>query len=289
MEKKDELKDSKKGESKTEKIVYKVVHVPYYYPVPVDAEWYYKHYDKFSKHHEKFPKHHEKFSPHSEHSEHPPSFEHFSWPPPGFPFPKKERKKEYHDYREDHRDYRDDHRDYRFMYEDVPDYRDLRKRSPTRPHSVSPTRSHSISPTRPHSISPVQTQSSPKDSKDANDNSKTEKISARDASKETTDANSICDEPTPEKQSDGVDKSTDAEEIKTERSESPNDNDGEERSNDACSDKSLETTRKRKRYLMTFPYDQRKKKFNENDEEHKADYRFKEEIDIFETTRTRTT
>ena len=28
-----------------EKVVYKVVPVPYYYPIPVDAEWYYKHYE----------------------------------------------------------------------------------------------------------------------------------------------------------------------------------------------------------------------------------------------------
>ena len=28
-----------------EKVIFKVVPVPYYYPVPVDAEWYYKHYE----------------------------------------------------------------------------------------------------------------------------------------------------------------------------------------------------------------------------------------------------
>lgn len=35
----------KANRSIKEKVVYKVVPVPYYYPVPVDAEWYYKHYE----------------------------------------------------------------------------------------------------------------------------------------------------------------------------------------------------------------------------------------------------
>jgi len=37
-----------------EKVVYKVVHVPYYYPVPVDADYYYQNQDRFLRHRERF-------------------------------------------------------------------------------------------------------------------------------------------------------------------------------------------------------------------------------------------
>lgn len=40
-----------------EKIVYKVVHVPYYYPVPVDADYYYKNQERFLRQPEKFNEH----------------------------------------------------------------------------------------------------------------------------------------------------------------------------------------------------------------------------------------
>ena len=32
-----------------EKIIYKIIPVPYYYPVPVDAEWYNKQYENQTK------------------------------------------------------------------------------------------------------------------------------------------------------------------------------------------------------------------------------------------------
>ena len=53
-----------------EKLVYKVVPVPYYYPVPVDAEWYYKHYE-----------------PSSRKGEHTPSYPEDAATLEGFPFP----------------------------------------------------------------------------------------------------------------------------------------------------------------------------------------------------------
>lgn len=80
MERKEETKsfNDKEDERYKEKIVYKIIPVPYYYPVPVDPDWYNKNYER-------------QFRP-NEFTSFPfvdTTVEHFvPPPPPGFPFPR---------------------------------------------------------------------------------------------------------------------------------------------------------------------------------------------------------
>ena len=225
---------TKQVNNKNEKVVYKVVHVPYYYPVPVDAEWYYKHYDRFPND-SQFP-------------DHPPQFEHFI-PPPGFPPP---RRREYRD----HYDSRDEHRDDRSHRPEL-----LDDKYYTRERSFSPqeTVRRSISPKDFHAetltTSPIRV--------------KSPHIGNKEASK-SIDFNKDLDVKgdATKNFSENKETSENIDIIKAENSdedkEAAHTSDGASENN---SENNVEINRKRKRYLMTFPYDQRKKRQLEEHEE----------------------
>ncbi|XP_047139211.1 uncharacterized protein LOC124815092 [Hydra vulgaris] len=64
MEKKDGATNKNDAEHTVEKIAYRIIPVPYYYPVPVDPEWYYENHERLSRQSERlfgFPE------PHLEH------------------------------------------------------------------------------------------------------------------------------------------------------------------------------------------------------------------------------
>ena len=64
MEKKDGTSNKNDADHTVEKIAYKIIPVPYYYPVPVDPEWYYENHERLSRQSERlfgFPE------PHLEH------------------------------------------------------------------------------------------------------------------------------------------------------------------------------------------------------------------------------
>lgn len=220
-----------------EKIVYKVVHVPYYYPVPVDAEWYYKNYDRFSNQDEHF------FDP-----EHP-RFQHLIPPPPGFPFPKRRVLRE--------------EQEHRIIYSDPYDLPDVQMRS------MSPIRNR-MSPKEA-----IRLQMSPR--------KPTEYVSSPDLSEGEDEGEEVKKEGVKEQPS----------EIEGKKNKGHRKNIGERSDcDDACKNEDVhrencvEVNRNRKRYLMTFPYDQKKKHKStelgkeERRYEHTEKRYFKDEDDL---------
>ena len=199
MEKKEDGKSLNENEIEPskEKIAYKVVPVPYYYPVPVDAESYYKNYERYSRQNERFFRYED--------------FEHF--PPPSFPFPR---------VRERH-------------------FQGDRFHSPDRfRRSISP--SDSLSP-RYVLSPPPEREYSEEGELPLNDS--VESIKKEETHKDGEKEKEIKQEKNEDEKSE--------DETKTEKDD----------------ERTVEVGRKRKRYMMTFPYDQRKRQMSEESRQNR--------------------
>lgn len=251
MIKENGIEFSPKEDRVKEKVVYKVVPVPYYYPVPVDAEWYYKHYEPPMRN----------GSERGYHGYDDPTFDHFPFPPPpihGFPAPPRSRDFHYHP---------------AGSRDDIDRY--CRPVSPLFRHRSSPGRGE-FSPPAPESSSKKQpkekgdhkrSMENGEKASDKNNNkddiSSSENVTANTDNKEKEDqASSGSDEEDSTYGNEGNEGELLDDVHSEENNNSKNrENGGGEhspKSNNSVNGES-ESNRKRKRYMMTFPYDQRKK------------------------------
>lgn len=234
----DDLKDTTpvttdgnaKDERVKEKVVYKVVPVPYYYPVPVDAEWYYKHYEPPMRNGERgfhgYPD--------------DPPFDHFPFPPipgHGFPGPRSALRESYY-----YASSRDE------------DERYLRPVSPLYRH-VSSRGSHYTPPSsdarKPKENGVTENGLDKEDKEDKNEKREREdneeNLSPRSVSVKSEHAESENEE---NKRNGEFESQSEGDAGRSDR---------EDHGDDKTSNSDSEVSRKRKRFPMTFPYDQRKK------------------------------
>lgn len=245
MERKDETKAfiEKDDDGFKEKIVYKIIPVPYYYPVPVDPDWYNKSYER-------------QFRP-NEFSSFPfvdTTVDHgIPPPPPGFPFPRFRHPHPHHVIYEPSTK--------RVLSPTSPPLSTIHSQSSSPPKSVENGRGNDDATTSPPQHVINKRNHSPLDSivpvssaildKHHNDVSDEERLI-----KETKKAN--IEEIIVKTELDDNDEET---VTIVNGVESPKDHHEE--------NEGVEAIRDRKRYLMTFPYDQKKRiKVNGHSEGH---------------------
>lgn len=236
-----------------EKVVYKVVPVPYYYPVPVDAEWYYKHYEPPMRN----------GGERGYHGYEDPAFDHFPFPPPplhGFPAPPRAR--DFHYYPAGGREDME-----RYWRPVSPLYRNM---SPGR-SEFSPPSGDRKQPKENGEYQRNTNENGEKKDKHANssnnNNNTSGEATEENQAKSKTDGSEEAQMEMRSVKSEGNESET-AEENHDEnnstnsgskRDDIPEESCASPDSNNHKQNESESNNRKRKRYMMTFPYDQRKK------------------------------
>uniref|UniRef100_A0A069DMA2 Unclassified homeodomain containing protein n=1 Tax=Clytia hemisphaerica TaxID=252671 RepID=A0A069DMA2_9CNID len=236
------------GRHVKEKLVYKVVPVPYYYPVPVDAEWYYKHYDQPMRNGERgylgFPD--------------DGALEGFPFPPPpayGLTPPRSALREPYYHLSREEED--------RYVRPVSPLYRDSTRRhySPTAEKKQAKENGDVESNAEETAVVEEKSENEER----TNGEQGSDHVSPRSVKSEQSN-----DSEAEENQQNGIE----AEEARLETSKSegderePKDGVDLESGDEKVSHSDSEVARKRKRFPMTFPYDQRKKILNGHHSPH---------------------
>jgi len=217
-----------------EKVIYKVVPVPYYYPVPVDAEWYYKNYEPPMRNGERG------YHGYPEDS----AFENFPFPPPpayGFPGSKPGMRETHYSSSRDEDD--------RYLRPVSPLYRSTRQFSPKHVK-----------------------ENSTRGAKERKENGVAQDELEREERENTPRSSSVKSEQhhriENEELSNGKEEEHQIETSKSDGEQNVQRRRETEYENGSNSDSEL--SRKRKRFPMTFPYDQRKKNLlvSENGDKH---------------------